>query len=120
MVGNRAKWITKKAKEYIDENLCDANLSVELIASYVGISTNYLRTVFRHEAGTAISKYIKGLRLERVCEQLLTTNKRVEEIAVESGFIAENNIYAIFKRRYGMTPAQYKQIHINNAAKPVL
>ena len=52
---------------------------------------------------------IRYMRIDKVAEQLRTTDKSVEEIAVACGFVSPNYMIAKFYHRFKMTPEEYRE-----------
>lgn|GEM_PF-1654291 len=103
--------IVAEAITLIDLQLADPNLSSKWVADRMKMSINYLRSLFKEETGQPLADYIAKKRLERVVEQLVETDRTVEEISVQMGFPAINSFYVAFKKRYGMTPNQYRKAY---------
>lgn len=95
-----------QAKELIEKRLHDPALSLTSIAGELGISSNYLSTLFTKEEGTQLKKYIQFRRIDRASELLLRTELSIREIALRCGFEDPNYFSKSFKRRKGMTPKQ--------------
>ena len=53
--------------------------------------------------------YITEKRLKKVTAMMQVTNLPIDDIAVQSGFTSPISFYAIFKKRYGMTPTVYRK-----------
>lgn len=107
-----------KNKQHIDEikeivslQLNDPNLSSKLIADRLSMSVNYVRTLFKDETGVALSEYIKDRRLDKVQELLIQTDSLVEDICMQTGFSSIHSFYPIFKKKTGVTPAQFRKDH---------
>ena len=93
----------------VDERLFDPNLSSKLISDEVGLSVNYIRTMFKSTTNMSIIDYIAGKRLDYACELLLSSSSSIEEIASQTGFSAMSSFYTAFKKKYGITPAQFRK-----------
>jgi len=60
--------------------------------------------------GTSIYQFILNCRVEYFAMLLLSTNRTLFELALESGFNDCKNISRIFKRFKGYSPAEFRQI----------
>jgi AraC family transcriptional regulator of arabinose operon len=83
--------------------------SVEQLADEVGLSASRLAHVFREEEGKSIQSYIKERRLSMAALLLVQTHERISQIAYSVGFNDVSNFNHAFKRRYGMSPRQYRK-----------
>ena len=59
-------------------------------------------------------EYLNYYRIESACEQLLTTDYSITEVALNSGFNDASYFIKIFKKHRGITPKQYIRQHLNN------
>lgn len=98
----------KRITAYIDTNLT-ATLSVESIATEFGLSANYFSTVFKREAGCTVLEYITERRLLRAQTLLETGNMKITQISSQLGYQNPSYFCALFSKKYGLTPAQYRR-----------
>lgn len=99
--------VFKKILNDIDENFAEiVKLSYFTEKYFISIST--LNRFFTQYLHTSPKRYLetKKLAYSRI---LLKTGKNVLEAALESGFENESNYIRLFKRRFGVTPGQYKK-----------
>ena len=74
-----------------------------------GRSREHVSRCMRQYYGISPSEYILELRLNNALSQLLYTNLSVEQIAYENGFRNLAYFYVTFRKRYQVTPAQYRK-----------
>jgi AraC-like DNA-binding protein len=55
--------------------------------------------------------------MECACEMLVEGDASVQEISVRIGFSDVKNFYYRFKRIFGITPIQYRQMHKGTQGK---
>ena len=53
-------------------------------------------------------QYLKALRMQTACELLETTDLSIKQIMLGVGIRDESHFVRDFKRKYGMTPTQYR------------
>lgn len=99
------------ALNYIHKNL-ENDINVTHVLSQVPISRRSLEKRFLEVTGTSVYKYIFKLRMQRFSQRLLETDKRISEIALETGFTLTNNISRQFKQIHGCTPGEYRKKHL--------
>jgi two-component system response regulator YesN len=104
----RYRSVILKAREYIDQNFGDPEISLHKIASHVGISPNHLSTVFSRETGENFIEYLTGVRLERAKHLLENTGVKSADIACETGFSDPHYFSFIFKIHTGLSPREYR------------
>ncbi len=98
----------KDAIYYILWNYFNTNLSIIAIANSVGLSPNYLCSLFKKNTGTTINDFILQIRIEKSKRLLRTTDLRLYEICERVGVTDPNYFSALFKRLYGQTPREYR------------
>lgn len=72
------------------------------------ISVPQLIRRFKAETGQTPYAYLMALRLQTAEMYLKYTGRTVEEIGWQTGFAGTSNFILQFKKRYGVTPAQYR------------
>ena len=100
----------KPAIDYIENNFKE-HISVDMLASCVGISSPRFYTLFKEQMGISPIAYLNVYRLSTAVELLLTTEKTVTEIAAEVGIPDTVYFNKIFKKTYQTTPQKYRAIH---------
>ncbi|WP_083886298.1 AraC family transcriptional regulator [Paenibacillus sonchi] len=105
--------LIEQADRFIEEQLTDPNLSAKMLADHLGLSVNYFRSLYKAETNQSITDKISEKRLSFICQELLASDSPIEPIVQNSGFSSLNTFYSIFKKVYGMTPAQYRKKHRN-------
>jgi YesN/AraC family two-component response regulator len=104
----KSEWV-KTAADYVDKNFPNYNLTIEMIAEHIGLSPNYLRSIFKTARGTSLSKYLTDTRLACVKRMLLETDMHVHEIAEKAGFVNTKHFYVLFKQAAGITAEMFRK-----------
>ncbi len=92
---------------YVRMNLSE-ELNLTRLSHLIGLSPNYLCTLFREKTGTSLGKFIRTSRLEKAAYLLETEGEYVEDIAAKVGFTSASYFCKIFKSHYGLTPRCYR------------
>ncbi|MCY6957490.1 AraC family transcriptional regulator [Clostridium brassicae] len=108
---NKTNALINDVKEYIDTNFADTSLSIPEIADKFSISPNYLRSIFKNTTGVSLSKYINNCKFEKAQELLINTDLTINDIAIKVGYVNTNYFFTAFKKMYGISPAQYRNIN---------
>lgn len=98
----------QQVNTYIHGHLAE-NLSIEGLARRFRISPTVLKTCFYQTYGKPLHRYISTCRMERAAELLNTTALPVIQIASEVGYSSVSQFGAVFKRKYYLTPTQYRR-----------
>ncbi|MCD9021110.1 helix-turn-helix domain-containing protein [Cohnella silvisoli] len=94
---------------YTSDNFRNPNLTVENIAEVVGLSSNYVRTIFKSHTDQSLSAFISELRFQEAKKLLLETNEHANKIAGHVGFSSGKYFYASFKKQTGHTPDEFRR-----------
>ena len=100
--------IVAKARDYIDNNYMNDELSLLVVAEAVGLSPSYLSAQFKKEYGQNLSEYIAVARIAHARELLCCTSKMIYEVAYDVGFRDYRYFSQIFKKYTGQTPRQFQ------------
>src|ERR1700682_825853 len=85
--------------------------SIEQLAGAVGLSASRLSHLFRNETGTSIQGYVLERRLVMAAMLIAQTDEQISQIAYRVGFGDVSNFNHSFKRRFGMSPREYRARH---------
>ena len=96
------------AKQYIETNFSDPDISLNTVANYVNISSCHFSTVYRQETGKTFIQYLTDLRIKEAKRLLNTTNMKTGEIALKIGYKESNYFSYIFKKNVGCKPRDYR------------
>lgn len=96
----------RRAKNIIDDSFTSTELSVESVATEVGVSEVYLRRLFNLEFGTSPSQYIISKRLANAEALMKEKTLSIEECAKQSGFSSLQYFSRIYKAKKGISPGK--------------
>ena len=98
----------KKIKQYMADHLY-APFHVKELAEYMSMSPSYCHAVFKKETGVPLMSYFNGLRLQEAKNFLALGGCSLSDIVEALCFYDYNYFARIFKKHFGITPAQYKK-----------
>lgn len=93
---------------FIDLNITDPNLTVELLMKNFRVSRAHLYRAFDEDNG--VITVIRNKRLDIAYRELLNpiNKKSVTQIAHECGFKSSNQFYRVFRQRFGFAPNEIR------------
>ncbi len=97
-----------RARNFIDANCLRRTLTVAETAAECGVSAGHLTRLFHRSFGMPVSDYIQFKRLVKSRKLLQESTLTIREIAYESGFDDPNYFSRFFRRKTGMTPAEFR------------
>jgi two-component system response regulator YesN len=97
-----------KLKEHIDRGYKDPALCADSLSVLSGLSSSYIRFIFKKTHGISVAGYINSIRLEFCKNQLLTTKNAITTIYKSAGYANYNYFFTLFKKQTGMTPVQFR------------
>ena len=98
----------KTVLNYIHENI-RLNISIDELTAIVPLSRRNLEKKFREATGTSVHQFILDKKVDLISTELLTTDKDLLDIAIETGFNDVRNVYRISKKYTGYTPVSFRK-----------
>ena len=86
----------------------DTEINIDALSEIVPLSRRNLEIKFKKEMDTSIYQFILTLRINHFANLLLTTDRSLFDLALESGFNDCKNISRVFKKFKGITPIEYR------------
>lgn len=86
-----------------------SELNISVLSKFFSCSASTITHTFKKYKGLNIKAFINQVRLEKSCEQLLSSNASVSDIASNIGFNDANYFAKIFKAQYGISPRAFRQ-----------
>lgn len=84
-------------------------LSLKMLAEKYYMSESALSREFKKETGQNFLEYLRKIRLEKVREELLYTDKNITKIALDCGFTDVSVLNKNFRKVYEMSPGMYRK-----------
>ncbi len=109
---------TQQRFDEVVSGITDAELmdySSERLAEMCGCSVRHFRRVFRQRFNTSIRAKQTELRLERAQRLLAETEEKIVAIAIDCGYRHLGLFNSMFKRRFGMTPSEWRRLNVTRA-----
>ncbi len=104
--GSRSAAITA-AVRFIQSNY-SRDLSLDDVATEVGVSGGYLSRLFKQVTGETFKGYLTRIRLQEAKRLLSETGSRVYEIAENVGYNDQHYFSEVFRKETGLSPLEYR------------
>jgi YesN/AraC family two-component response regulator len=99
----------ESAKQYIENNYMNPDLSIALLSEKLGITPAYFGKLFSDTTLSSFNDYLTSVRMKKAAVILTTTSISVNKISEMVGIENTNYFYSLFKREFGMTPLSFRQ-----------
>jgi AraC family transcriptional regulator, arabinose operon regulatory protein len=86
------------------------SIKIEELARKVGLSPSRLSHLFKENVGSTILETLTQMRLNQAALLLEHTDRNASEVAVQVGFQNYNHFAIQFRKRFGVTPRNYKKL----------
>ena len=88
-------------------------VTVELVSKSVGLHPHYAMSLFRRTLGTTLINCVTNHRISHAQRLLITTDKKIVDVALTVGFNSISRFNAAFKKASDCSPREYREIHKN-------
>jgi AraC-like DNA-binding protein len=111
---NHNKDLIVKFEKFISEYINSEKLrtlgipSVKHCAEVMNLSANYFSDLLKSETGKNAQEHIHFFLLEQAKNLLVSSEKRINEIAYDLGFEYPQNFTKLFKKKVGLSPTDYR------------
>ncbi|QEN04242.1 AraC family transcriptional regulator [Thiospirochaeta perfilievii] len=92
---------------FIEQNFMNP-ISVSDVINFIQLDRSYASTLYKKEKNISIYDDIQERRIEKAVK-LLKTSYSIKEITYICGFKSYQNFITIFKKRFGLSPREYKK-----------
>ena len=106
--------LTARQKEKLEEMLntpeifCDKKFTAREFARQVGTNVSYLNRYLKQHTGMTCAAYIVSRRLDEAERILAETDISILDVCDSIGFKSPTSLFALFKKRRGMSPLQWR------------
>ena len=95
-------------REYIEKNYMN-DIGIAQIAGEIGMTPNYLSSLFHRRTGTTLNKFLTKVRMLKAQETLARTDVPIREAAALSGYQSTRHFARLFKQTFGVYPSDYRK-----------
>ena len=91
-----------------------ARIRINDVANYISINRTYFSAIFKKKMLMSPQEYLMQVRMDKSRELLLSTDVPIYVVAQEVGYSDQLAFSKIFKKRYGISPEQYRKKHLED------
>jgi len=100
-------WV-RRVRERIDEEYADPP-TLATVAAGIGRDVSHVATTFRNAYGTTIGDYVRFVRIWHLRRLVEDASIPLAQVAQLGGFADQSHFGRLFRRRFCMTPGEYRQ-----------
>lgn len=100
--------LLQKARDYIEQNYDNEEISLNMTAAEVNLSPNHFSTIFSQEMGQTFIEYLTSVRMKKAKELLRSTTMKTAEIAFAVGYKDAHYFSYLFKKTQECTPREFR------------
>lgn len=95
-------------KLLIEQNLGNEEFGLEMVASQLHFSANYIRQIFKQKTGESFTDYLFRQRMELAEKMLDNPSYQIQEVAWKTGYSDQRYFSRCFKKYKNCTPTEYR------------
>ena len=104
----KSSGIITEIDQYIQQHYTE-NISRNEIGAAFYLVPEYVAKLYKKKSGKSLKDAINDYRLSQAKALLLTTDRKVSDIALDVGFDNFSYFSTLFKKNLGMTPNEYRK-----------
>lgn len=110
----------QKMPELLDylRSHCVKPSSLQVIAERLGVNPSHLSRSFRQTYQMTIRDYLISCRLDLACQLLKNDSLLISDIAKRCGYKTASRFSAMFLKRTGLRPIEYRRVCLSTASDP--
>lgn len=106
--------LLERVDAYLELNICNRNMSVEMLAEYMNMSMSTFYRKLKASSSLSPNDYIKLYRLNMAARMLKEKNSQIKMVAEKTGFSSVAYFTSCFVKHFGITPKEFKKMKKNN------
>ena len=107
VITDRDEQLISKVMTWLEENVSDAEVTVEQLASYVGMGRTSMYNKIKGLTGNTPSDLIRECRISKAKKLLREHRFTIAEVTDLVGFADHKYFREVFKKAVGITPSEY-------------
>lgn len=109
----------EKVTQLIEANLKNTDFTPEIMAEQLCISLRSLYRKFEKAQLPTPKEYIKTYKITAAAKLLTNTGMTIQEIIYSTGFNTRSQFYTEFRKHYGQTPRDYRNMYHSEDEKSI-
>ena len=98
--------IFSRISHFIEEK--NGRINRDELSKQLNYSGDYINRIVHKFTGLCLFDYSMNFCMKKAAEELLHSQKTINEIANELNFSNKTHFYKLFKEKYGVTPKEFR------------
>ncbi len=107
---SRGTWLIEQVHQYINAHYAE-DITLTQMAEVMHYSPSYLSRFYKQNTGINLMNHLYTVRIAKSKELLASSNLKVSEIAIATGFCSSKYFNRVFKKQVGISAVQYREKH---------
>ncbi len=103
--------LMERIMKVVNQNMSNKDLSVEMLASEVGLSRSQLHRKLKELTNQSTRDFLRNVRMKQAAQLLSEKNHVISEVARMVGYDNLSTFSVCFKDLYGVSPSAYRRQH---------
>jgi AraC-like DNA-binding protein len=99
---------------FIERKGTDSDLSLQMIADHFNMTLSNFSYHFKKTTGQNFKEYVDRYRIQKSIQLLRSSDKPLDAIAQQVGYLNASSFIRSFKKTVGMTPGQFRNADANS------
>lgn len=101
----------KEILQYVEEHFREPLTQADIARKFY-FTPQYFSRYFKQCTGITFIEHLTAYRTYQAKQELLHTDRRISDIALDCGFHDDRSLINAFRKRYQVTPLQYRKNHL--------
>jgi two-component system response regulator YesN len=102
-------WMIRRISAYVEKHYGE-EITVPILAAWIGFSPNYFSKVFREQMGLSFSEWLNRFRIEKAKQLLQNSSERIADIAEMTGYGDYKYFTYVFRQQEGISPSNFRRL----------
>ncbi len=107
-IGTEKDILIERIIEYMTNNF-NEKISIEELSMQAFLSPSHFYRIFKERTGMNVTEFIQKIRIDEACNQLISTSKKIVDIANDVGYSDIKYFNKLFKKHTDKTPSEYRK-----------
>lgn len=105
-----------RIKEYLDIHYSE-QIPLDTLTELTHMNKYYMAHSFAKYTGQSPIQYLNQRRMEAACTLLTDTDHSISSVSSSVGFSSQSYFTQAFRKKYGITPIKYRQLHAQSGSE---